>query len=773
MIVEPLGGQAKAAVDNCDARWNIWDGAVRSSKTISSLLAWLEFVRTGPGGPLLMTGRTERTLKRNIIDTLVDMLGPSRCRLVAGSGELWLLGRRVYLVGANDEVAQEKIRGLTLAGAYVDEASTIPESFWAMLATRLSIPGARCYATTNPDGPRHWLKLNYLDRAKLTLRDAEVVAARPRDDALDLHRFRFRLADNPTLSADYVAALDAEFVGLWRRRLIDGEWSLASGVVYDMFDEDRHVIDEVPELRALLACAMDYGATNPTHALVIGLAATGELVVTREYRHDPVKAMKALTIDEVADEIGAWLAPDRPAMTAVDPSAKALRVQLERDPRFRSVRGADNSVLDGIMLVASLLSSNRLLIHSSCGFLIEELGSYAWDDQAAKRGEDKPVKFNDHACLVGDTPVLTREGWRRIDEVIPGDQVATRDGWRPVTAAGMTAPAATVYDVELSNGATLTATGNHPVLTTANEWKRVDSLRYSDILVGWQDESKWSCSTGSSSGDIQTPSDGLNDPTSCQASQTDSAEPAACMRKCGSPTTARSQAGATFTTVTTTLSTTPPTTSWRRTAWNIMRTTLPTASQAVRTRLPSTWRIWKPSDPSPLNGIGQKRGVSGPVRTLSRTASGGARCGASDALTAAAPTRQRRLVAETSSARTLARAPRGARRESMTSSASVSAAASRSGLTATASPDFADVRVLRVTERNKQEPVWNVTVAGRPEYVAAGVIVHNCDALRYGVATTQPLWRNAPTGVSSPAKTRSRVPTRTSADPRQRPRARR
>ena len=51
-----------------DARLNIWDGAVRSGKTVSSLLAWLYFVTNAPPGPLLMAGKTVTTLKRNILD---------------------------------------------------------------------------------------------------------------------------------------------------------------------------------------------------------------------------------------------------------------------------------------------------------------------------------------------------------------------------------------------------------------------------------------------------------------------------------------------------------------------------------------------------------------------------------------------------------------------------------------------------------------------------------------------------------------------------------
>lgn len=42
--------------------------------------------------------------------------------------------------------------------------------------------------------------------------------------------------------------------------------------------------------------------------------------------------------------------------------------------------------------------------------------------------------------------------------------------------------------------------------------------------------------------------------------------------------------------------------------------------------------------------------------------------------------------------------------------------------------------MLSVSERPKPEPVWNLTVQDDPEFFAGGVLVHNCDAMRYMVA---------------------------------------
>lgn len=412
MALAPLVGKQLTSYRKATARINLWEGSVRSSKTVSSLLAWLWFTRNGPAGNLLMVGRTERTLRRNVIDPLVEMLGDTRCRYVAGSGELHLLGRKVYIAGANDETAQEKIRGLTLIGAYVDEVSTVPESFWTMLSSRLSLAGAKLFGTTNPDSPGHWLKKKWLDRGRLHVTGDGTVRHHDDEDTLDLARFSFRLTDNPHLPEDYLAALDREHVGLWRRRLILGEWVIAEGAIYDMYDPVRHVITDLPKLDRTVAVGIDYGTRNPFAALELALDTTGRLVVSREYRHDPSTARRQLTDADFSARLGQWYAEHQPQWTVVDPSAASFKLQLHRDG-VRSVVDADNTVLDGIRLVSSLLGNGQLVIHESCTGLIDELPGYSWDDKAAERGEDKPVKVDDHSCDALRYAVATTEQiWR-------------------------------------------------------------------------------------------------------------------------------------------------------------------------------------------------------------------------------------------------------------------------------------------------------------------------------------------------------------------------
>lgn len=429
-MIKPLTGKAKRSVSLATARYNIWEGAVRSGKTVGSTFRWMQYVRTGPGGNLAMIGKTERTLKRNVIDPMIDLVGSKRCRYMAGSGELYLFGRRIYTAGANDARAVEKIQGLTLAGAYGDEVATWPEELWDMLGTRLSIPGAQFFGTCNPAGPVHWLK-RILDRASLWLGHDGTVSTGHAEEPLDVHRFSFTLDDNPHLAPDFVENLKRQYVGLFFKRYIQGLWVPAEGAIFDMFDEKRHVVPDLPAITRWISLGIDHGTRNPFHAVVLGLGADRKLHITREWRWDSAAKRRQLSDAEYSREVRQWLTTVpvprsdltgvSPEYTIVDPSAANFRVQLHNDGV--SARLADNNVLPGISTLSTLLALGLLDIHESCRELLLELPGYCWDDKAAEKGEDKPIKVADHGIDATRYAVHTpRNLWRPV--VRPGLQIA-------------------------------------------------------------------------------------------------------------------------------------------------------------------------------------------------------------------------------------------------------------------------------------------------------------------------------------------------------------
>lgn len=401
-----LTERQREAVLEAESRLNIFDGSVSAGKTVASLIRWLQFIRQGPPGNLAMIGKTERTLKHNVVDLLVEWLGPKRCRLVAGSGELWICGRRAYVYGANDQRSETKIRGLSLVGAYCDEITTWPESFWGMLLSRLRQPGAKLFGTTNPDHPAHWLKRDYLDRA----------------DELGLYRARFRLGDNTELDPAYVKAISREYTGLWRKRYIEGEWVAAEGAVYgDVWDPDRHVERETPELRRIWS-GIDYGTTNPFVELLTGLGVDGRLHIFAEWRWDSRSRQRSLTAGQYRQELERWHLERRvrPEWVFVDPEEAGFRVELQQNG-WRGVRAADNAVIEGIRLVSDLLALDKLRVHESCKGLIEEFPGYVWDPDAQ---QDRPIKADDHSLDAGRYSLLSSEFMWRSKVLSPRAAVA-------------------------------------------------------------------------------------------------------------------------------------------------------------------------------------------------------------------------------------------------------------------------------------------------------------------------------------------------------------
>ncbi len=408
----PTGKQARSIVEST-ARINIWDGAVRSGKTIASILRWLEYIKTGPPGNLLMVGKTERTLRRNILDVIEEIVGPKHCKIRHGMGEATILGRRIYLMGANDERAEGKLRGMTLAGAYGDELTLWPEAFFTQLLARLSVKDAKLFGTTNPDGPLHWLKKDFIDLA----------------DEMDLRRFQFGLDDNPNLDETYKANIRREYSGLWQKRMIKGLWCIAEGVIWDQLrleDEKEgpaHVIGKVPRdvLMHRHWLSIDYGTANPFVALLFGLGNDDRLYILDEWRWDSRKKKRQLTDAQYSKHLKKWIAEKeiRLANIFVDPSALSFMLQLRRDKVAR-VSPADNTVDDGLRSVSNLLTANRLKILTRCKGLTEEAVNYAWDPDAQEKGIDQPLKIADHgpdALRYGThTTYRTWKHWLRAKE---------------------------------------------------------------------------------------------------------------------------------------------------------------------------------------------------------------------------------------------------------------------------------------------------------------------------------------------------------------------
>lgn len=390
--------QLLSVADCTSAKIAVWSGAVRSGKTFISLFAFLFAVLRAPrAGVIIIVGRTLDTINGNIFSLLTnpEIFGPlvKYISYTPGAKTATIFGRVVHLYGANDATSETKIRGLTVSLAYVDEATIIPEGFWNMLITRLSVDGARLLATTNPGSKNHWLRKQWILKAK----------------AKNLIHFAFTMDDNPSLSEAFKADMRASYAGVFYLRFIEGQWTNAEGAVYPMWDENRHLIkhQDLPPIRRTLAVGMDYGTTNATVAVLLGITDEEKprLVLIDEWHYSSKEHHGETLPDvELSRRFREWLAKDHgtdtvyvpaPEFVFLDPSAASMRSQLHHDGT--TSWAADNAVLDGIQTVASLLAQGKLLVTDRCTLFLEEVTEYEWDEKAAEKGEDAVVKVDDHS----------------------------------------------------------------------------------------------------------------------------------------------------------------------------------------------------------------------------------------------------------------------------------------------------------------------------------------------------------------------------------------
>ena len=361
-----------------------------------------------------MIGRTRDSVWRNMVAPMQnpDLFGALSDQVIGnyGAPTVKILGRTVHIMGASDAKAEKVLRGMTVAGALIDEVTTIPEEFFTQLLGRMSVKGAQLFGTTNPDSPAHWLKRKFLDRIGKGLKGWA--------------RWSFTIDDNPSLEPEYVESIKSEFTGLWYRRFILGHWVAAEGAVYDMWDPKRHIVpwEQLPPMSRMLGVGIDYGTTNATSAMMLGLGIDHKLYFVDEWRYDAKQSQLRLTDDKISSRMRAWFNEPHlpngqtlaPEWTIVDPAAASFKVQLSTDGITNVING-DNNVLYGIRTQAAALSAGKLIIADKCTGFTEEAPSYSWDPKATEAGEDKPLKVADHSLDAGRYALTTTESnWRSL-----------------------------------------------------------------------------------------------------------------------------------------------------------------------------------------------------------------------------------------------------------------------------------------------------------------------------------------------------------------------
>lgn len=405
-IMKPFGRKAHDFIlrePRYDRKYTLAVGSVRSSKTFmmdAKTIVQLSRYQLPMNAKCFMTGTTKQTLYRNVLIDLFNVVGRNNYTYNSASGELWLFGRQWFVIGAKDEASYKQVLGSTVGLWLGDEVVEYPQSFLSQMFMRMSPDGARAYLTTNPGNPYQYLKTGVIDD--------EAFAGR-------LEVLQFTLDDNPNISPEAKADIVASQKGVFKLRYIDGLWVVAEGSIYrDSWDDEENCYADVARAakvggRVVTYAAKPIGLLNAgghidrwyavdpgvDHPQVVGeFYDDGDRVrVERVWRWDSRKEMRQLTDGQYADELEKFMG-GRDYEVRLPPEAASLAAEL----RLRGfwVVDADNEVLPGIHTVSTLLSRRRLLINvDGCQGLERRIPNYAWDEKAAKRGEEQPLKKED------------------------------------------------------------------------------------------------------------------------------------------------------------------------------------------------------------------------------------------------------------------------------------------------------------------------------------------------------------------------------------------
>ena len=362
----------------------ICDGAVRSGKTVSMTLGFVLWSMTRfRNQTFALCGHTVESLRRNVTRHLGQWLEGvflveekrSENKLTIRCGDC---SNTYYLFGGRDESSYALIQGITLAGVLMDEVALMPRSFVEQAVARCSVAGSKFWFNCNPGSPSHWFYREWIRRA----------------GERGLVYLHFTMEDNPDLDPKVRRRYESLYSGAFYDRYIRGLWKSAEGVIYDMFEEERHLA-ELPEQGQGCWLSVDYGTQNPTVFLLWERQGKG-WHCRKEYYWSGREERRQKTDGDYADDLEEFLGEKKPRAIVVDPSAASFIAELRR--RGHKVLPADNRVNDGIRAVGELLRQGSLTFDPGCLKTREEFGAYVWDEAAADKGEDKPKKEQDH-CM--------------------------------------------------------------------------------------------------------------------------------------------------------------------------------------------------------------------------------------------------------------------------------------------------------------------------------------------------------------------------------------
>lgn len=359
----------------------IADGSIRSGKTIAMICGFFQWsLAAFHGEAFIMAGKTVGALKKNVIAPTLQILNAwgLKYHYVSSGDEARLeVGDNVYyLYDAHNERSQDRLQGLTAAGALADEAALFPRSFVEQMIGRCSVDGARLWLNCNPESPAHFVKVELIDKA------AEK----------GIYCLHFTMDDNLTLSPQKKAWYYRMYTGVFYRRFILGEWALTDGLVYQQFADDpqQYMIDTLPQIQYAVI-GVDFGGTGSAHSFsLVGFTAGFRMVVLLDEYYHNNQTDGILSPTELNRDFVAFVQRAKSRFRVYEArcdSAEQTLIEGLRVAAIKACLGIDirnavkGPINDRIAFFNSMIAQGRFYIHSGCANTVKAMREAVYDSR--------------------------------------------------------------------------------------------------------------------------------------------------------------------------------------------------------------------------------------------------------------------------------------------------------------------------------------------------------------------------------------------------------
>lgn len=354
----------------------ICSGAKRAGKTFVLTFGYMAHIAKfqNKGYSFIIGGTTQASIRRNILNDMESILGKEI--KLAKDNHFMLFGNKIYCFDGANADSFKKVRGFTSYGAFLNEATTLHNTFVKECISRCSGEGARIYMDTNPENPTHTVKVDYVDKDGQRLDNGQ----------LNIKAFQFTLYDNTFLNDEYVNSIIASTPsGMFTDRDILGKWVAAEGVVYKDFNKDIHYINDIENIKFnKYFVGVDWGYEH-----------FGSMVLCGEDDEDNYYLLKEISYQH--KEIDFWVEEAKKIQSEYGMNIPFYcdTARPEHVQRFKReglyCPPTDKAVLSGIEVISKLLKNNKLFIlESEVSNFKTEIYNYVWSNE-----KDEPVKKHD------------------------------------------------------------------------------------------------------------------------------------------------------------------------------------------------------------------------------------------------------------------------------------------------------------------------------------------------------------------------------------------